>query len=870
MKIKFYPRLIKVRILWIALFALFISGCSYWRDFTTYFNLYYNASTKYEEVEAQIATQKKEMFTLTDTKPAGNVSESLNKVVEKLSKILQFYRESSYFDDALLMIGKSFYLQQDYIKALRKFNELVTTFPDGDLALEAKLWLGKANFRLKKFDEGNKYFDEIKEIAEKEDETDILTQIYIEKVSYFISIENYNEAIANAQKLVEVSGDDEKNAVVMYELGKLYLKIEQPENASKAFEAVRDYSPDFDTEFQSRIEFGKTQRLLGNNEIALEIFDDIHSESIYNEYLDQTELQIGITKIELKKYEEAFEQLTEVDTVYKQSQSAGLAKYYLGGIMEKYYGNYDSANVYYSRATTATLPADMVEQVKRKSDVFAQYKKIKTEIAQFDKQLAYVEDPELFIKDSTAYAVEKATADSLNKLNQEEQTEEVQKRDPGERNIQQTNDINFPQAPVDSSLTKSQGDRNMQPPTGDKNTKQPPGDRNSRQTDSRNKRDPEKSGQNEKTVKTVLTPPVRPKITADSVHSLIAKNEFELAGLFLTEVNNTDSAFYYYNRIITRHPKSTYIARSLFALGTCYLTIEQKSKADSIFEIVYNDFKTDRIANAAASKLNKPLINFEFDPAEDLYVLAEKKLKEEKYSEAIDGFKEVSEKYPKSTFAPKAWLASGWILEDNLKMLDSAAVVYDSLLKKFPGTVYASRVASKLSTYKAEKNKQAAVKDSIKMADSLASQKQVKSKTLKADSLATAKMNIKTSVAKDSTANSKQEEFTPDVPIPVDTLKSTRSDSTKKDLKTNVTKTIKPVTAADTSKTEKPVAPPVDSTKIKRTVAPADSTKIKKTIAPVDSITTNKLIVPIDSSGVYKAGLKTDSSKTNTPSTITK
>lgn len=899
MKRKNYSPFAWIRFLWIALFILFFSGCSYWTDFTAYFNLYYNASVKFDEVNEQLKTQKKELFSLTDTKPSGNVNENLNKVIEKLSKILQFYKESAYFDDALLMIGKSFYLQQDYIKALRKFNELVTTFPDGDLALEGKLWMGRTNFRLRKFDEGNKYFDEIKDIAESEGETDILTDIYAEKVSYFISIESYPEAIANAEKLVEVSGDDEKNALVMYELGKLYLKIDQPENASKSFEAVGDYSPDFDTEFQARLEFGKTQRVLGNNEISLEILEDIYSESIFNEFLDQTELQIGITKIALKKYEEAFERLTSVDTVYKQTQSSGLAKYYLGEIMEKYYGNYDSANVYYSRAMAASLPVEMVDQVKRKSTVFSQYKKIKTDLNQFNKQLAYLDDPELFVKDSIAYAVEVARVDSLNKLNEEEKLEEDGIKP-------ETQDANLHQQPTDGNLQQKQptdinppqqlGDNNMQPSTVDQNTPPAIGDQNTRQTserrksqgESRNRRVTEGTEQAVEILKPTIPEPVKPSISSDSIHSVLAKNEYELGGLFLTELNNTDSAFYYYGGIITRHPKSKYIARTLFALGTCYLTVNQNNKADSLFEIVYNDFKTEKIANAAAGKLNKPLINFDFDPAEEMYVLAENKMKEEKFTEAITGFMEVADKYPKSVFAPKAWLSRGWILENNLKMYDSAAVVYDSITKKFPNSVYANKISAKLSTYKTEQKRLEAVKDSARNADSLAVREKMKKESLKSDSLAM-KSGIQTTTVSDSASNRKQEEFIPDVPMPADSLNinqtdtsgikrtelnnKTKADSTK--VKNDIlkqpgrqvnTKNNKPG-MTDSIKVKKKFNP-VDDKIQNKTAVPKDSLKVIKNVAPVDSSAVKNKIIPVDSSAAKNKITPVDSIKVIKPVSV--
>jgi len=72
--------------------------------------------------------------------------------------------------------------------------------------------------------------------------------------------------------------------------------------------------------------------------------------------------------------------------------------------------------------------------------------------------------------------------------------------------------------------------------------------------------------------------------------------------------------------------------------------------------------------------------------------------------------------YPKSSFAPKALYASGWIYENNLDMPDSAAAIYDSVVTKFPATAYANAIKAKLQVYKDEKKKEQAARDSVEAA----------------------------------------------------------------------------------------------------------------------------------------------------------
>ena len=67
---------------------------------------------------------------------------------------MQFNSNSSYVDDALMILGKSFYYQKNYLKARRKFEELISTQPESDYILEATLWIGKCDMRLKNYPDG--------------------------------------------------------------------------------------------------------------------------------------------------------------------------------------------------------------------------------------------------------------------------------------------------------------------------------------------------------------------------------------------------------------------------------------------------------------------------------------------------------------------------------------------------------------------------------------------------------------------------------------------------------------------------------------------------------------------------------------------
>lgn len=642
----------------LALFVL-LQGCGIWVDFTTYFNLYYNAKDSFQEAELAIQQQRKNLLQLEEPNISGNVPQLLNKVIEKCSKILQFHENSSYVDNALLMLGKSFYYQKNYQKALRKFQELAITKSESNLILENDLWIAKTQMRLKDFKNALQALERVRKSAADEGEDEILRDAYIEEIVYLINSENYLQAISLMNDFLQVSNSDEVNAELVYEMGRLYIKTNDIENAVLSFRKVMDYSPSFEIELKSQVELAIALRENQQEEESLSILQSLRDEEKYLESFDKIELETGLTLFALNRVEEAVSILIKVDTSYISSQNSGIAKFKLGQIFEYYYKNFDSASTYYTRAASSTAPPEYLKPASEKAQLFNKYKTIQKNIVETRKQLSYLEDPEAFIKDSLNYY-----ADTLIT---EEQVVRSEFLDEGK------------------NVGDEKGVVQTQPP------------RTQFKTDQKK------------------NPPTRPIISADSLKKIILKNEFDLANLFYTELNVPDSAYPLYKNIVENYSQSSYYLPSLYSLGTYYQSIGRKEEADSIFNYIYENFRTESVANAAAFQLKKPLINLNYDPADSLYLEAEKKLLEDKFGESVKKFYNIFLTHPKSPVAAKALYAGGWVLENKLKLPDSAAVLYDSVESKYPQSQFASIVRPKLIYYRQEiAMRKQAVEDSLR------------------------------------------------------------------------------------------------------------------------------------------------------------
>ena len=697
-----YKMKIKNKIIFAGLVFL-LASCGVWKDFTTFFNTYYNARLNFEEAMEEINSQPRELFEFKEPTVTSKAKTSLNKVIEKCSKILQFDSESSYFDESLLIIGKSFYYQQEYLQAIRKFQELIA-LSKTDLKLEAKLWIGKTELQLRNFENGYKILDEVKAEAQIEENEEIQIDAYIAQIRYLINRENLNQAVNLSAELLSISESDERNAEITYEMGKIYLLLEDNENAALYFNKVHDYSPTFDIEFYSYLEFAKIQKELGNLEESKAVLEDLRSEDKYADFYDEIDFQIALIYYDENKIEDALDLFTEVDTVYSKKEAGGKSKFMRGEIMELVFADYDSAQKLYDKVPTSAAPRDFKNLASAKSINLRKYFDIKKDLDFRLAQMVYLTDNERFIEDSTWYFNWKNRdttnlADLFNankpKFNDEFLADSIR--------------IQLDSIAVDTNYTAYQKDslnyvlRGLRPPDKDLLPTTP-------------------------VVQNVIVDdiekppfdyePKRPKISEDSLKILIADSKLKMGDHFFTELNVPDSAYKYYNSIITEYDMTKYVPNAMFALGGYYDIYGNSVKADSLYRYVYDNYKNVPIVNEAAKKLKLPEIDFKSDPASDEYLIAEDFLINNKFDQAISSLLMINKTYPKSQYAAKSLYTIGWIYENELFKPDSAFFYYDSLIASFNKSDYAKAVRAKVSFYKSEEEKAKAV-DSVQTVESL-------------------------------------------------------------------------------------------------------------------------------------------------------
>ncbi len=121
-------------------------------NFTAYYNTYYNAKRSYDEAQramsrAPAALDRTRYLTVYPVADGRGQQQAFDAVIRRGADVLREHPDSKWSDDALLLIGKSYFALGQYVGAEQKFREILSLSVGksraGDLDAEARLWLAR-------------------------------------------------------------------------------------------------------------------------------------------------------------------------------------------------------------------------------------------------------------------------------------------------------------------------------------------------------------------------------------------------------------------------------------------------------------------------------------------------------------------------------------------------------------------------------------------------------------------------------------------------------------------------------------------------------------------------------------------------------
>lgn len=118
-----------------------------------YFNTFYNARKAFDDAES---TRKASRVS------GGRINQAQYRIaIDKSTKVIEDHPNSSYYDDALYVLGVSYFWTGNYGAAERRLRELLANYANSKYAKEARLYLAKAKLEENEMDDAMELFEEI-------------------------------------------------------------------------------------------------------------------------------------------------------------------------------------------------------------------------------------------------------------------------------------------------------------------------------------------------------------------------------------------------------------------------------------------------------------------------------------------------------------------------------------------------------------------------------------------------------------------------------------------------------------------------------------------------------------------------------------
>ena len=662
------------------IFILTLSaGCAY---FNTFFNAKYYYKKGYYE---------------TRHNRTGNVTSAeesnYNRSIEKCLKLLELYPKSKYVDDALLLLGKSYFHKQEYRQAERKLRELETAYPDGELALETQLWLARTLMALEQFEESEARFKALlnKDIS-KTERANIqfaLGQFHERREEFELAIRAYNEAIR--------LGLEEDHADALFAVATNYDTLGIYDRAAEYYNRVVESNPSMEMLFDADLKYAIMQTKLADYDGAIRLFQGLLGDERNRKAIPRLELEIAEALYLKGDKENAVLAFHDITQNHPRTMQSAESYYRLGRIYE-HTAEYDRA--------------------------FEQYEKVRQE----NSRSVYADSADLMKRDIQRFialnqVIEMADAGTRGEL-----------RIEGEEVEEDSLTVDLVYAMVDSAATDSLRNKLLFRMAGkvfvDSVSRAFSQQRDAAATlrqrsVGRERRDPTTMDWNEwirdgfvpnevDLVETLMELRERadklefelaenPELKSFNVEE-VNVNLFYLAELYLFRFELPDTASAIYQRIIDEFPESPLAPRAMYNLAYLYETeYDDLDKSTALYARLVDSFPNTPFGLDAREKLGQSAENASSNNIADRFLEAERQLfQDSDPTAAFTTYASIWETYPETDEGTRALYGMAWVAETYLDSLQMAFMLYDSLVHRFPESPYAKRVNKKVEAFRAE------------------------------------------------------------------------------------------------------------------------------------------------------------------------
>jgi TolA-binding protein len=342
--------------------VLAAGGCAY-------FNTFYSAKQSYAKA------QKLERDSKTD-RLSPEAIKFYDNAIEKSAKVIVEYGGGwrAGVDDALFLMGASYYGKRDYETAIGKFNELVLNYPKSRHVPEALFYTGLAYHKLRDHEIGDQIFANLLRQYPRFARRDEMLSISA------LGHENNDDdagALALYQQLVEEFPQSRERDHALKRIGEIHFEAGRCDSALIAYQTLTRRTGDDQTYFDGQLEVGACQVRLGQYDDALGTYRHIlPADPERTEQGGRVWLSMADAENRAGRYDDALAHLSQVIEHFANGSLAVEALFMKGYTYEVYRQDYAAARQAYQEAVNARNPSVFKDQASRRLENLARVEEL--------------------------------------------------------------------------------------------------------------------------------------------------------------------------------------------------------------------------------------------------------------------------------------------------------------------------------------------------------------------------------------------------------------------------------------------------------------------------------------------------------------
>jgi TolA-binding protein len=326
----------------------FLAGC-------VYYNTFYHAQAAAREAELLRESSA------PDAPPGPAERELLERVAEKCGRVLQLYPDSSWADDALLLLGETRYYQGRYESAERRLTEFLSLHPDSELLPEAEYMLASVLLERGNAVSAESYLERLAQAspphAFSDDALVLIGRARNSRKKHTEATEAYEHA------LERFLGSD-RRAEIRFLSAENYEDVGDLDAAAEQYALVPGERGGRHLAFEARMRLAEVDLVRGRSEEALEVLADLERRTDDRDELDRVLLLVGSALEATGAVDDAIATYEGISVSHTKSEASAEAHYRIGLLQRDYYELLEEAIASFRKAKDEAPRSDVAELAK--------------------------------------------------------------------------------------------------------------------------------------------------------------------------------------------------------------------------------------------------------------------------------------------------------------------------------------------------------------------------------------------------------------------------------------------------------------------------------------------------------------------------